>query len=135
MGSRGIDVEGDGNFVVAGDYIHHGPALPLPGQGRECVQCKRDTWAATRHCVHCGFDVFAYDAYVHQCSVIRRIYWLMAAIASFGLLSFLVVSPVLSKLGFPQGALFLQLAVLICLFSEWQLVGLLAEHRQLRAML
>lgn len=45
---------------------YYGPASVAPPldhpNARECPQCSRATWEMTRHCLHCGLDLFALDS-------------------------------------------------------------------------
>lgn len=58
-----LHVEGCANLTVGGD-LHVHPALDddIPrAKSRRCPQCERRTWARTRHCRVCGFDLQRWD--------------------------------------------------------------------------
>ena len=61
----------NGNF--GGDYVNGDKLVsgcePPPNDhsnARECPQCWRSTWKATRECVRCGCDVWHHDEMVAQ---------------------------------------------------------------------
>ena len=69
--------------------IQRGPEAPTdPDVSRRCYQCRKLTWLATQHCIHCHIDLFAHDAAVrHMQSERRKTRFIIAtAVVGFGCL-------------------------------------------------